>query len=171
MNKRIVGVVLLAVIAVALLSVGTAAAQGPRNPQTPVAPGSGAGYGMGGRMAGQGGMTGPMLANGGVEGPLHDAMLDVYAAKLNLSVDALETRLANGETMMQIALAQGLTFTDFRALMVDARSAAADQAVKDGTLTQAQADWMKTRGAGQAGGGRGMRGMGQGLNPACPFNQ
>jgi hypothetical protein len=66
--------------------------------------------------------------------------------------------------------------------MTDARTQAIDQAVKAGTLTQAQADWMKTRGgamnnggmmgAGQRGAGRGMRGNGTGDPATCPyFNQ
>jgi hypothetical protein len=49
--------------------------------------------------------------------------------------------------------------------MIDARTQAIDQAVKDGKLTQAQADWMKQRGAsgGMMGGrGMGMRSAGQG---------
>jgi hypothetical protein len=65
-------------------------------------------------------------------------------------------------------------------LMADARSQAIDQAVKAGTLTQAQADWMSQRGAGQMaagagemGGGRGMHGAGKGqfTNPECPFDE
>ena len=63
----------------------------------------------------------------------------------------------------------------FQTLMADARSQAIDQAVQAGTLTQAQADWMKQRGAGQMGMGarRGMSGAGQGqfTNPACPYYQ
>ena len=98
-------------------------------------------------------------------------MIEVYAEKLNTSVTDIEARLASGETMAQIALSTGLTLNQFRSLMIEARSLAIDQAVKDGTLTQAQADWMKQRGAGQMGNGRGMRGGGAGQfsNPACPY--
>ena len=59
--------------------------------------------------------------------------------------------------------------------MNDARSQAVDQAVSDGTLTQAQADWMKLRGAGAGRGGRGSgargAGLGQFADPDCPYYQ
>jgi len=57
--------------------------------------------------------------------------------------------------------------------MTGARSQALDRAVKDGTLTQEQADWMKQRVAGNGCGGRGMRGAGQRqfANPDCPYYQ
>jgi hypothetical protein len=94
-------------------------------------------------------------------------------------VDDLNARLAKGETMAQIAYSKGLTVDQFRTLMADVRSQAIDQAVKNGTLTEAQADWMKQRGGGMTGAGmmggrgRGMRGTGQGqsTNPACPYYQ
>ncbi len=133
----------------------------------------GYGRGMRGGM-GQGAGYG-YNATGTGEGILHDAMISYFAEKLGLTVDQINTRLANGETLAQIAYYTGLTVDQFRTLMVDARSQAIDQAVKDGTLTQAQADRMKQRGAGM-GGGRGAgigRGVGQGqyANPACPYYQ
>jgi hypothetical protein len=110
------------------------------------------------------------------EGILHDYMIAAYAEKLNLPAADLEARLNNGETMAQIALSEGLTFEQFRTLMVEVRTQAINQAVADGTLTQEQADWMTTRGAGrmagsQMGNARGMRGSGQGqnANPDCPY--
>jgi hypothetical protein len=133
------------------------------------------GQGFRGGMSGTQGARGGMMnqaAAGTQDGLLHDEMTTVYAEKLGLSVEDLNARLAKGETLAQIASAKGLTADQFRTLMSDARSASVDQAVKDGTLTQAQADWMKQRGAGQAAnGGRGMRGTGQGqnANPACPY--
>ena len=127
---------------------------------------------MGGRGA-RGGMMGQGAVSGTQDGFLHDEMIAVYAEKLGISVEDLNARLANGETMAQIASSKGLTADQFRTLMTDARSQAIDQAVKDGTLTQAQADWMKQRGAGMMGNGRGMRGAGQGrnANPDCPYYQ
>jgi hypothetical protein len=61
--------------------------------------------------------------------------------------------------------------------MVDVRNQAIGDATNDGVLTQAQADWMTQRGAGQMAGGyagRGIYGMrqagqGQFTNPDCPF--
>jgi uncharacterized protein (DUF433 family) len=110
-------------------------------------------------------------AAGMQDGLLHDEMTAVYAQKLGISVEDLNARLAKGETMAQIASSKGLTAEQFTALMADARSQAIDQAVKNGTLTQAQADWMNQRGAGMAAGGRGMRGAGQGrnVNADCPY--
>ena len=126
-----------------------------------------------------GGMMG--YAGADAEGPMHDAMIAAFAQNLGITVDDLNARLAKGETMAQIAASKGLTSAEFYTLMTDARSQAIDQAVKDGTLTQAQADWMKQRGAGMMGGynARGGRGAGRGGmmggfsgNGACPyFNQ
>lgn len=47
----------------------------------------------------------------------HDAMLALFSEKLGISVDELQSRLENGESMAQIALAAGMTFEEFRALM------------------------------------------------------
>jgi hypothetical protein len=177
MKKFVLSIVIVAVVAIAFGTAGFVSAQSPA-PQTPVA---GTGYGMGGRGARGGMVMGQGSASGVQDGLLHDAMIAVLAQKLGMTVEDLNTRLANGETMAQIAAAQGLTAEQFTALMADARSQAVDQAIKDGTLTQAQADWMNQHGAGQMaqaagfragmGGGRGMSGNGQGLNanPDCPY--
>jgi len=169
MKKVLVLLVVVAVLVTALGVAGLAYAQSPSG--STGLPGSGVGPGMRGGRGPRGGMGGSVSATG--EGILHEAMLAVFSEKLGFSVADLEARLANGETMAQIALSTGLTFDEFRTLMVEARSQAIDQAVADGTLTQAQADWMKTRGGGQMGGAGAMRGggMGQGLyaNPNCPY--
>ncbi len=168
MKKFVLAFAIVATLVVALLSTGQVFAQGP-NPQTPQAPGSGSGYGRGGGMGNGGGMRGAGMGAG--QGILHDGMIAVISQKLGISVDDLNTRLAKGETMAQIAYAKGLTAEQFTALMKDARAQAIDQAVKAGTLTQAQADWMKTRGMFGAGQGAG-RGMGRGNAANCPyFNQ
>ena len=177
MKKLVFAFAIVATLVVALLSTGNVFAQGT-TPPAPQTPGTGYGYGRG-MMAGRGG-TG--MAG---EGILHDSMIAVFAQKLGLSVNDLNARLAKGETMAQIASSKGLTAEQFTALMTDARTQAIDQAVKAGTLTQAQADWMKIRGgatgsdgvgrmgAGQRGAGRGMRGNGAGFgtgDPAtCPY--
>ncbi len=175
MKKFLLSVAVISVVVVALGTAGLVYAQA----STPPAPGTGYGYGMmngqgmrGGMGAGMGLRSGAgQTAAGTQSGFLHDEMIAVYAEKLGLTVDELNAQLASGKTMSQIASDKGLTVDQFRALMLDARSQAIDQAVKDGTLTQAQADWMKTRGAGMMGAGRGMRGTGLGLNanPNCPY--
>jgi len=165
MNKLVLSFVILAVVVAALFTTGSVFAQGPA-PQAQ----SGAAMGRGPR----GGQAGPNLSQ---EGFLHDDLIAYYAEQLGLSVDELNTRLASGETLSQIAFSTGLSVDEFRALMVDARAAALDQAVTDGSLTQAQADWMAQHGAGVSAGGagRGMRGaaagsgLGQFANPDCPY--
>ena len=185
MNKLVISIVIVAVLAIAFGTAGFVLAQTP-TPQTPI-PGSGYGQGMmngqgyrGGMMNGQGNRGGMMYQNDtdDQDGPLHDTMMAVFAEKLGIPVDELTARMAKGETMAQIATTKGLTTDQFRTLMLDARNQAIDQAVKDGTLTTAQADAMKQRGAGPMqgqgmGGGRGMRGMSQGqfANPNCPYTQ
>ena len=176
MKKLVFAFAIVATLFVALLFTGNVFAQGA-TPPVPQSPGSGYGRGagvgamgnggmMGGRARGNGGAigNGSAMGNGGMmggnsivgEGILHDGMIAVFAEKLGISVDDLNARLDKGETMAQIAASKGLTAEQFTTLMSDARTQAIDQAIKAGTLTQAQADWMKTRGAGQA--GRGMRG-------------
>jgi hypothetical protein len=173
-------IVIAAVVVVALGTVGSVYAQSA-TPQAAV-PGTGYGPGTMNGQGNRGGMVngqanrGGMLSQNGAgtqDGLLHDGMITVFAEKLGITVESLNTRLANGETMAQIATSKGLTAAQFSTLMTDARSQAIDQAVKNGTLTQAQADWMKQRGAGMANGGRGMRGSGQGRNANldCPYYQ
>ena len=165
MKKFVFAFAIAATLVVALLFTGQVFAQGT-TPPTPPTPGSGFGRGMmGARGAGMGAAAG--------EGILHDTMISVFAQKLGISVDDLNARLAKGETMAQIAYAKGLTAEQFTALMKDARTQAIDQAVKDGKLTQAQADWMKQRGGAFGNGmgrgaGRGMRGAGAGA-AGCPY--
>ncbi len=175
MKKLIFAFAIVATLVVALLSTGQVFAQGT-TPPAPQTPGSGYGYGRG--MGGGMGNRGAMAGTG--QGILHDGMVAAISQKLGVPVADLEARIAKGETVAQIAYSKGLTAEQFTTLMKDARIQAIDQAVKDGTLTQAQADWMKTRGgamnvgamfgAGQ-GAGRGM-GRGNGNAGNCPyFNQ
>lgn len=177
MTKTFLSFVLVAVAAIVLGTTGLVFAQSP-TPQTPVA-GSGYGQGMmngqgrGGMMNAQGNRGGMMnqTAAGTQDGLLHAEMSAVYAQKLGISVEELNARQTKGETLAQIASSNGLTADQFTTLMADARSQAIDQAVKNGTLTQAQADWMKQRGAGLTADGRGIRGTGQGRNADsdCPY--
>lgn len=169
MNKVILSIVVVAIIAIALGTAGAVYAQAG-TPQAPVT-GTGYGYGMGAGRGNHGGMMGGN-AVGTRDGLLHDEMIAAFAEKLGISVDDLDARLADGETVAEIAFAEGLTIEQFSAIRVEVRTQVLDQAVKDGLLTQEQADWMKTRGAGN-GAGRGMRGNGQGQfgNADCPYLQ
>jgi hypothetical protein len=181
MKKFAIGFVVIATLVVALMSTSYVFAQG-NGPASPQAPGTGGGYGVNGAGISRG--TGPGYAAGGAvmagDGILHDAMVAVYAQELGISVDEINARLEAGETISAIAYGEGMTTEEFSAMMSAARSQALDQAVAAGTLTQEQADWMKSRGnMGYAGGntagsqagrgaGRMARGAG-GLNPDCPY--
>ncbi len=161
MKKLIFVAVALAVLAATFTVVGPAFAQTP-NPQNPAQPGYGYGMGRGSR----GGMGGQQFAHG--EGFLHDEMVAAFAAKLGVSVADLEKQLDAGQTVAQIAAAKGLTAEQFQTLWTEARAQALDAAVKSGKITQAQADWMKTRGVGMMAGGM-VRGRGAGMNANCPY--
>jgi hypothetical protein len=82
------------------------------------------------------------------EGLLHDEMVTVLAGKLGLTETDLNAKLEAGETIADLASDKGLTVVEFRQMMLDARAEALDLAVKNGTLTQEQVDWMKSRGNG-----------------------
>lgn len=156
MNKAFLGIIVAAVVVIALGTASFAYAQST----TPPTPTPGTGYGRGMGMGGQ-------FADADLNGPMHDEMVAAFAAKLGISVEALNARLAKGESMAQIALSQGITAEKFTTLMTEVRTQALDAAVKNGSLTQAQADAMKQRGAGMgmgAGMGAGMR-AGRGMTP------
>lgn len=173
MKKIIIAVLLVAVVVVSLGSAGLVYAH-PLPPQAPV-PCSGVGNGIPLGRAARFGMMGARPLAGKQVGLLHDGMITIFAEELDFSVDDLNARLQDGETMFAIALSTGLTTEEARDLMIETRSQALDQAFQAGTLTRAQADLLKDRGHGRmmgAGTGRGPRGagMGQFSNPACPFN-
>ncbi|MCU0488636.1 MAG: hypothetical protein MUE67_06770 [Anaerolineales bacterium] len=90
----------------------------------------------------QGRITGQLQA---MAGPLHEYKVQAMAEALGLTVDQVEERLAAGETMWQIAQAQGITLEAFQTKMVEAAKNAINLALADGKITQAQADWMLSR--------------------------
>lgn len=97
------------------------------------------------------------------DGILHETMLQVFSDKLGIPAADIETRLDAGESLSQIALAEGLTIDEFQTWMPDARAQAIKLALADGAITQEQADWMNSRGGMMFGGtgrsqGRGMMG-------------
>ena len=101
------------------------------------------GYGSGGMMGRYG--CGGMMGGRGV-GPyasvIHDYMISAFASAVGLSVDEVNTQLANGQTFAQIAIAQGKTKADLPTLWSQVRQEALNKAVADGVITQAQADVM-----------------------------
>jgi len=139
--KKTLSIALVLAAFAGLAVAGVAYAQGPQ-PTTP-----GAGYGA-------------MMSQGQV-GPLHEYMVAAYAEQLSLSVDEINSRLAAGERMYDIALSTGVTAEEFPALMQTVRSAAIEAALADGVITQEQAEWMQAHAFGRGGYGQGM-GAGQG---------
>jgi hypothetical protein len=157
MNKKLIVIAGLALLALSLLSLtvaGSAYAQNPTPPAPGYGPGMMGGYSYGPGMMGNGygygsGYGRSMMMRGirtsGSYGPMHDAMQDALAAGLDLTREELDARIAAGETPAQIAAAQGLSSEEFAQIFADARKAAMDKAVADGYLTQQQADWMASR--------------------------
>jgi len=90
----------------------------------------------------QGRITGQVQAT---NGPLHEYKVQAMAEALGLTVDQVEERLAAGETMWQIAQAQGMTLEAFQTKMVEVAKNAINLALTDGKITQTQADWMLSR--------------------------
>lgn len=162
MKKFIIGITLVGVIALAAFSaVGVAQAETEEPPVT-----RGGGHG--------GGPRGPLAG----DGVLHEYIIANLAAELGISVEELESRLAGGESFMEIALSLGYDFETAREMMADARAAAIEQALADGVITEEEAEFYRSRGTGGsgggkgsgsgAGGGRGSRGGGYGGD--CPFD-
>lgn len=182
--KKIIGISVVAVLALLVFGIAGLVYAQDGTPTQPV-PGQGAyGSGMmgGGRWAGRGGMHAGM----GETGLMHTEMIAALAQAFGMTPEALQVRLDAGETMWQVAESLGWTSEQLQAEMLAARSAAIEQAVADGTLTQEQAEWMNQRmsqgwpegfgpgsagcdGSGQHMGRQGGRGFGmRGLNQAAP---
>jgi len=167
MKNMIIGalVALLVVGAVGGIYVATVSAQTQTPPEQPVP--------FGGKFMGRGMMGNYRTDDGGL---MHDAMIALFAEKTGLSVEVLEEKLSEGQTMFDIATEEGLSVEDVTALMVEARDTALADAVAAGTVTQEQADWMKARMNGRFAGGKtgGMpcyNGTTAGQRPFMPFGR
>ena len=125
--KKTLLIVAILVLALGALGVGVAFAQGG-TPPTPTYP-----YG------------GQMMGGRGGYGPTHTYVVDAFAAKLGLTVEDVNARLASGETMVQIALSKGISADALPAFMNEVHKTAFDKAVAAGVMTQAQADFMLQR--------------------------
>jgi len=168
MKKWMKTMVIAATLIIAFGAVGSVYAQG-RGPGA-VELGEGQGYGVG--IAGGRGERRNRYENtaqGTMDGVLHDAFMAAYAEALGITVEQLEAQLSEGNSLADIALSNDYTLEDFRALKQEIRTSVIEQAVLDGTLTEAQASWMATRGAGYQS-GQGMRGRGLGFDD-CPYDE
>ncbi len=166
MKKALLGLVVVAVLVAAMGMTSLVSAKGPG---TSGQASGGSGYGRANAGTGS-----PINLSGTGTGILHDELIASYADALGISVDELNSLITSGETLSQIAYDQGMTYDEFTTLLADARVQALDQAVADGILAQAQADWLAQRGAGISMGGAAGRGMGTGgqglhLNQDCPY--
>lgn len=101
-------------------------------------------------------VTPPFTGQGSMrngEGPLHTFMVIEWSKKLDLNVNDINTRLAAGETIYDIALSAGVTAEEFPAVMTEVRTNAVNAAVAANVITQEQADWMLSHGQGMHGNG------------------
>ena len=132
---------------------------------------NGEGYAPGGMMGrrangfGPGMMGGRGFAQG--EGILHDYMISAFAGVVGLTVDEVNTRITEGESLKEIAIAQGTAEADLPELITQVRQDAINAAVADEVITQAQADFMLERMNNYTGPGFGP-GFGQGFD-GCPM--
>ncbi len=76
---------------------------------------------------------------------VRNAGLDAAAKTLGMSTSALTSALRGGKTLLVLAREKNVDVTKLRTAIADAEKAAVDQAVKDGKLTQAQADSIKAK--------------------------
>ena len=116
--KKTILIISIVVVALAVLVVGVAFAQG----QQP-----------------------PFQSRGGMMGWMHDYVEQALASKLGLTEEQVEDQFAAGKTMYQIALDNGIKQEDLATFMNDVHKEAFANAVKAGVMTQEQADWMLQR--------------------------
>ena len=89
--------------------------------------------------------TQPPAQSGGMMGWMHDYVEQALASKLGLTEQQVEDQFAAGKTMYQITLDNGVKQEDLATFMNDIHKEAFANAVKAGVTTQAQADWMLQR--------------------------
>jgi hypothetical protein len=174
MKKVFKSLVVVAVLVVALASTSAVFAQttspGSSNPGNPTGSASAGAMGNGRRGGYQ---VNPL--NETQDGILHDEMVAAFAEALGLTVDEINERLADGETMSEIALSTGMNYDEFIVLLNEIHEQVIDQVVGDGVMTQDQARLYLAREA-RAGGMFGLNDgrstmMGQGLYGTndCPY--
>ncbi len=110
-------------------------------------------YGGPGGMMGRGMMGGGMMS--GNHAQLHGAMMGqngmheqvwtAVAKKLGLTYAELNTALQNGQTVAQLAQAKGISLEALKTAALDAMKTSFAELVKQGVMTQEQADWMLDR--------------------------
>jgi len=81
----------------------------------------------------------------GVRFNIGQEVMNAAAQKLGMTAQELMTELRNGKTLTDVATEKKVSADDLKAAIVTAVDAKLDQAVKDGNLTQAQADQIKSQ--------------------------
>jgi hypothetical protein len=76
---------------------------------------------------------------------MHDYVEEALADKLGITEADVESALASGRTMCQIALDNGVKEADAPALLTEVHKTAFDKAVADGVITREQAGFMLQR--------------------------
>ena len=124
MNKKymiVIGGLLAALLVVGVVGATSAFAQGPDNP----------GFGMMGHGRGFG---------------IGDAELEAAAGVLGMTTDEVKAAFEDGKTLQDLADAAGVDIEDVHAAIQAVHETEMreriGQAVEDGNMTQAQADWM-----------------------------
>lgn len=77
---------------------------------------------------------------GGYSAPFITTLKQRVAGRLHLSVNQITTQVSSGKQIAAVAAAQGVSAGQLHTIILGAYQAAFDQAVRDGTYTQAQAD-------------------------------
>ena len=83
-----------------------------------------------------------MRGGHGGQGAIHEYVEQALADKLGMTKAEVETELASGKSMVEIAVNKGTQAADLSALLTSVHQTAFAKAVSDGVLTQAQADLM-----------------------------
>ena len=142
----IIGITIVAVIA--LGNVLLASAQGGTQPNQPATVCSTSGYTcpFSGTMpyGVPGGMMGMHNSMMGANG-MHVQVWTAIAKKLGMTYAELNAALQNGQTVAQLAQAKGISLAELKTVMLDAMKASFAEWVKQGIMTQQQADWMLDR--------------------------
>jgi hypothetical protein len=130
MNKKyliVIGGLLAALLVVGVVGATSAYAQGPNTPAFGImgngrGPGDGRGFGLG------------------------DTELQAAAKVLGMTTDEVSSALKDGKTLQDLATAAGVDIADVQAAIQAAHATEMrdriQQAVDDGTITQANADWL-----------------------------
>jgi hypothetical protein len=161
---KILGVAVVAVLAVGALGLGAAFAQNP-TPNSPFNPGGmmGDAWNQQGDSSWMGAMHNWMTSTGG----MHTLVWDSLANALGLTTDEINAELNSSKTLAELAEEKGLDRVALVSELESAHQAGLAQAVADGALTQEQADAMLGQMAGNyewmidnmgAGAGSGMMG-------------